>query len=383
MQAKGTLSASAVWFLVGPFDSDEPSRCVPIYTLPFVVGRRPDLTLSLACRAVSNLHAEITEHDGTLFLRDLGSTNGTYVNGQRISTAVALHNDDLVQFANVVFRVRQQSAVGSTNTVQEDFCDQALALIQFDKLMAEKAVTPFFQPIVSMPAREIVAYEVLARSRLFGLETPKEMFGVAAQLKMEKALSVMLRWEGVQASQALAGPPHVYLNTHPRELAEDGLLESIKQLREAHPRQRMTLEIHEAAVTDAVQMSEIRSTLTELNIGLAYDDFGAGQSRFNELARHPPDCLKFDISLVHEINSASAPRQQVLATLVQMAHDLDILALAEGVETEAESETCVQMGFDLAQGFLFGKPAPARCSRLRAAGENSAAARTELESARS
>ncbi len=66
-----------------------------------------------------------------------------------------------------------------------------------------------------------------------------------------------------------------------------------------------------------------------------------------------------------------------------MAHDLDILALAEGVETEAESETCGQMGFDLGQGFLYGKPAPARCSRLRASAEGSAAARTELENARS
>ncbi len=121
MQAKGTLSASAVWFLVGPFDSAEPSRCVPVYTLPFVVGRRPDLTLSLACPAVSNLHAEITEHDGTLFLRDLGSTNGTYLNGQRIGAAVPLHNDDLVQFASVVFRVRQQAPSAARTPCRRTF----------------------------------------------------------------------------------------------------------------------------------------------------------------------------------------------------------------------------------------------------------------------
>jgi EAL domain-containing protein (putative c-di-GMP-specific phosphodiesterase class I) len=360
MQAKGIHSASAVWFLIGPFDSAEPTRSVPIYTVPFLIGRRQDLTMSLACGAVSGLHAEITEHEGALMLRDLGSTNGTYVNGKRISETVTLRDDDLVQFANVVFRIRRQTAVGNTNTVQENFCDQALALIQFDKLMAERAVTPFFQPIVTMPTKKIVSYEVLARSRLFGLETPKEMFNVAAQLKMEKELSVMLRWEGVLASQTLIGPPHVFLNTHPCELAGDGLLDSLEKLREAHPQQRMTLEIHEAAVTDAVQMTNIRSVLGDLNISLAYDDFGAGQSRLNELAQQPPDYLKFDISLVHEINSASAPRQQLLAILVQMARDLGIIALAEGVETEAEDQTCRQMGFDLGQGFFYGRPAPAR-----------------------
>ncbi len=83
-------------------------------------------------------------------LRDLGSTNGTYVNGQRITAPVALHEDDLVQFANMAFRVRQQAAARQSHTVQENACDRALALVQFDKLMAEHAVTPFFQPIVSM-----------------------------------------------------------------------------------------------------------------------------------------------------------------------------------------------------------------------------------------
>ena len=109
-------------------------------------------------------------------------------------------------------------------TVHEDACDRAMALVQFDKLMAEHAVTPFFQPIVSMATREIVGYEVLARSRLFGLEMPKEMFHVAAELNLEVELSVMLRWEGVLAGQGLPESRHLFLNTHPRELSEPGLL---------------------------------------------------------------------------------------------------------------------------------------------------------------
>ena len=62
-----------------------------------------------------------------------------------------------------------------------------------------------------------MAYEVLARSRLFGLETPKDMFGVAQQLNLEVELSTMLRWEGVQVTQAMSPSPHLFLNTHPRE----------------------------------------------------------------------------------------------------------------------------------------------------------------------
>jgi EAL domain-containing protein (putative c-di-GMP-specific phosphodiesterase class I) len=263
-----------------------------------------------------------------------------------------------VQFANVAFRIRRQAAHNSGHTVQDNACDRAMTLVQFDKLMAQRAVTPFFQPIVTMAAQEIVAYEVLARSRLFGLETPKEMFGIAAELNLEVELSRMLRWEGVESGRAFAEPPHLFVNTHPRELVAPGLIESLEALRENYPSQRLTLEIHESAVTDGAQMAEIRAALIELNIGLAYDDFGAGQSRLNELVECPPDYLKFDMSLVRDIDSALPTRQQVVATLVQMVRKLGILALAEGVETEGESETCRQMGFDLGQGFFYGRPAP-------------------------
>ena len=201
MPANTKASARPVWFLVGPFDSAETIRYLPIYTIPFRIGRRLDLDLSLTCNTVSNTHAEITETGTVLILRDLGSTNGTYLNGQRVTAPVPLHEDDLVQFANMAFRIRQQAAVDSPVTVHEDACDRALTLVQFDRLMAEHAVTPFFQPIVSMTTREIVGYEVLARSRLFGLEMPKEMFHVAAELNLEIELSVMLRWEGVVAGR--------------------------------------------------------------------------------------------------------------------------------------------------------------------------------------
>lgn len=359
MAGASTASANAMWFLVGPFGGTEATRYLPIYTVPFVVGRRPDLALSLNSMSVSNLHAEFSEAGASLVLRDLESTNGTYVNGRRITGSVALHHDDLVQFANMAFRVQRQAACHSQHTACEDSCDRALALAQFDKLMAEHAVTPVFQPIVSMATEEIVSYEMLARSRLFGLEMPREMFRVAAQLTAEVELSRMLRWEGMRACQAADWSPHLFVNTHPRELAEPGLLASLRTLRDDFPGQKLTLEIHEAAIANPDCMAELRSGLNELAIGLAYDDFGAGQSRLNELAQSPPDYLKFDISLIRDIDAAKPQRQQVLASLVQMARDLGIVSLAEGVETQAEVETLRPMGFELAQGFFFGKPAAA------------------------
>ena len=109
------------------------------------------------------------------------------------------------------------------------------------------------------------------------------MFQAARLLDLEKELSIMLRWKGVEVSAAFPNSPHLFLNTHPSEL-NSGILESLRRLRELNRQQDLTLEIHETAITDVTQMNELRAALLDLDIKLAYDDFGAGQDRLLELA---------------------------------------------------------------------------------------------------
>jgi EAL domain-containing protein (putative c-di-GMP-specific phosphodiesterase class I) len=136
--------------------------------------------------------------------------------------------------------------------------------------------------------------------------------------------------------------------------------ESLREIRGISPSQPLTLEIHEAAVTDLALMRALQSVLNELNIQLAYDDFGAGQARLIELIEVRPNYLKFDMQLVQGIHSAPAERQQMLATLVDMVRDLGISPLAEGVECEADSMACRQFGFEFGQGYYYGRPASLR-----------------------
>jgi EAL domain-containing protein (putative c-di-GMP-specific phosphodiesterase class I) len=98
--------------------------------------------------------------------------------------------------------------------------------------------------------------------------------------------------------------------------------------------------------------------LDDLDMRLAYDDFGAGQARLIELVEVPPHVLKFDLSLTQQIDKAPAQRQHMLASLVHMVSDLGIQPLAEGMETASEAATCVQLGFELNQGFYYGQPMP-------------------------
>ena len=243
--------------------------------------------------------------------------------------------------------------------MQEEVHDQAFALVQLDRIISERAIVPHYQPIVNLANEEPIGYEVLARSNLVGMHGARDMFEAAVCLDVEVELSRMFRWEGIRTTASLANPPHLFVNTHPKELVEPGLEQSIRAVREVSPDQPITLEIHEAAVTDPASLKDLRSELNDLDIRLAFDDFGAGQTRLVELIEVRPDYLKFDMSLIRDIHLASAERQEMLGTLVRMVNNLGVLPLAEGIECVDEHTTCLQLGFQLAQGFLYGRPAPA------------------------
>jgi EAL domain-containing protein (putative c-di-GMP-specific phosphodiesterase class I) len=353
--ASDVTGALSTWFLVGQVVENEPLRNIAISSSTIRVGRRPDCDLHLPNMSVSGAHAEITPMAGALDVRDLGSTNGTFVNGIRITDRATVRKDDIVQFSSVAFRVQQEVCPDLRTNPSAD-SDRALALIQFNKLVSDQAVVPYFQPIVRLDSEETVGYEVLARSRLYGLTHPNEMFQAAAQLDLAAELSRIARSVGVHVGSQLADSTVLYLNTHPAEMNDPSLIGSLAEARAIHPTRPMVLEIHEAAVTDPKSMRELRASLIALDIRLAYDDFGAGQARLNELVEVPPDVLKFDMVLVRGIDQAPTGRQQMIGALVDMVIELGIQPLAEGIETAAEAKTCGELGFELAQGYHFGRP---------------------------
>jgi len=346
------------WMLMGKFGvaGDYTSRFIE--PTPFRVGRRPEAALTLPRATISGMHAEMNIRDDQLFVRDLGSTNGTFINGRRITEEAEIQEGDMLQFADVTLKVSCHLKQSDSRTMSEDFCDHALARVQFEKLMAEGIVTPYYQPIVDLRSRETIAFEVLGRSRLVGLETPGRMFAAANDLRQEAELSDLLRTKGVEVSQQFTDIPHIFLNTHPVEFVDQSSWDWVKQLRELAPVQALTVEIHEAAVTNVADMVRFCAMLKEYRIGLAFDDFGAGQARISELADVRPDYLKFDRQLISGLDQADATRQRFVERLVNAVHDIGVTPLAEGIETQGEEEVCIELGFELAQGYRLGMPYP-------------------------
>jgi EAL domain-containing protein (putative c-di-GMP-specific phosphodiesterase class I) len=148
----------------------------------------------------------------------------------------------------------------------------------------------------------------------------------------------------------------VFVNTHPVELSQPGLVESLEDLTRGAPAVQFTVEIHEGAIVNVAAIVELKASLRDRGMRIAYDDFGAGQARLLELGEAPPDMLKFDIRFIRGVNEAPPSKRRLLKSLVQITRDLGSEAVAEGVETAEEAAACTDIGFTHAQGYFFGMP---------------------------
>jgi EAL domain-containing protein (putative c-di-GMP-specific phosphodiesterase class I) len=359
-------SRQTLWYLEGSVDESGQVFRVPIVHLPFRIGREAGLELSLPSQVVSTLHAELSSSGDELKVSDLGSTNGTLVNNVPVEKPTPVRDGDIIQFATLAFRVRLAKAdaidnlLGSTAAIDAQLTLQlAENLGKLKTLLEQEAVSQLFQPIVGLSDREILGYEVLGRGAFEGLpDGIHDLFELAQPVGAEVDLCRVLRRQGVAACASLTGDHCYFLNTHPAELLDHSLVDSLRDARAAWPDLRIALEIHESAVTDPGSIRELQEELVALDMLLVYDDFGAGQARLVELAEVPPAYLKFDRSLIQDIDQAPAARVSLLEGLANMALELDITLIAEGLERQEELDFCSNLGFSYGQGYLLGVPEP-------------------------
>ncbi len=356
-----SFAHSSKWFFLAKSpEPGVPSR-VSIKA-PFRVGRREGFDLCLNCRNVSGLHAELMEEDGKLFVEDLNSTNGTFVNGIKIRVKTELNDGDTVQFGLAAFTVElikdDPSSLMNLGLDPSTMAKPETTEDRFARLL-DGGVVPFFQPIYNINGKEddLIGYEVLGRSRLFGLKTPKQMFAVATDLEKESELSRILRLRGIEAAEAsLPKDAKLFVNTHPAELDCEEIHQSLKVIRATFPEREIFLELPELVLYETEAFEDLFDAAKELNVQLVIHDFGAGQIRLAELSRMNPDVVKFDCALTQNIHEADEQRQKLVSAMAKMTNELGIIPMAEYVECSEEHDMLKEMGFHLVQGYHYGHP---------------------------
>jgi EAL domain-containing protein (putative c-di-GMP-specific phosphodiesterase class I) len=291
------------------------------------------------------------------------------VNQKVIEQAQLLEPDDTISIGKFKFIVQSISSSSSVTDQETIFATLSEELNELDlssyepkikELLRKRNVIPHFQPLLRFSDMAEVGYEILGRIDDEDLPSnPTELLDMAQCLGYASELSSLFREAGVELGKDLPGSPLLFVNSTKFEILEmDNLLASMQRIRDIAPAYKIVLEINEKAAADTKDLPILRDALKKMEMGLAFDDFGVGETRLVELSHTPPDYLKFDISLIKKIHLAPKRLHQMISTFVNASHDLGILTLAEGIECSEEAKICQQLGFDLGQGYFFGKPAP-------------------------
>jgi len=335
---------------------------VPLPRLPFCIGRNGGSDYIIASRDVSKRHVEFFLRQDQLHVRDLGSTNGTFLNGAPVTEA-ALQDGDILHVATHELRVVFGAPVSGCDQA-EVTCRKSLARPQnifyqdlLREILREKTVRTVFQPVVRLHDRATVGYEALGRVITDDMNVNTgELFSVANLCESASDLSRIFRSVAFRDAVRIPGEYYFFVNVHPVELAEAYFLTLLRDaLLDLPERCKVVLEIHEDTMVDSAALCRFHQQVKEMGLKVAYDDFGAGQPRLAELAEAPPDFIKLDMKLVRGIDQSSG-RQELIKALRQLSSQQNITMIAEGIETQQEADMCRDLGCELAQGYLLGRP---------------------------
>jgi EAL domain-containing protein (putative c-di-GMP-specific phosphodiesterase class I) len=157
----------------------------------------------------------------------------------------------------------------------------------------------------------------------------------------------------------LAARAPVAINLSAGSIARGGLIREVErrlELTGVEPG-RVTFEITEtAAAEDIDRAAKLIERLGELGCGIALDDFGTGFGTFTYLNRLAVSELKIDREFVSQVRD-SATNQRVVRTMIAVAQNFGMRTVAEGIEDDGTLKALAEMGVDLGQGYLLGRPA--------------------------
>jgi EAL domain-containing protein (putative c-di-GMP-specific phosphodiesterase class I) len=153
----------------------------------------------------------------------------------------------------------------------------------------------------------------------------------------------------------------VSFNLSPRQLWHGNLVGKIighLKWMKINPRSVLVEITESTAMTDPDRTIRILEELHGAGLRLAIDDFGTGYSSLSRLKAMPVDILKIDQSFIRDI-PADAHAMSMVKAIIQLAHGLGMVPLAEGIETEEQWRFLAENGCTLGQGFYFSRPVPA------------------------
>ncbi|MCU7723876.1 bifunctional diguanylate cyclase/phosphodiesterase [Actinoplanes sp. KI2] len=254
--------------------------------------------------------------------------------------------------------------------MRHDMTNHARLAGELHDAVANGELRLFYQPIFDLETGRVHGAEALIRWQhpTRGFVSPGEFIPVAEQSGLivpigawvlREACDQLARWTSRYGNAAIEA---INVNVAVRQLREATFVDEVAAAMHATGLgpANLIVEVTESSVVDGWQVRETLQALHETGIRLALDDFGTGQSSLSLLRAFPVDVLKLDKSFVDGITDHADPgRLAVAAAVAQLTEHLQLKAVAEGIESQAQHNRLRDIGYRYGQGFFMAKPLPA------------------------
>jgi diguanylate cyclase len=276
--------------------------------------------------------------------------------------------DELLQLADVAMYVakNERSGVIRYDRGQNHYDASKLSLVaELRHAIASDQLVLHYQPKVCLETQQVNGVEALVRWQhpTQGLLAPDSFIPLVEQTDLideltywvvKRALIDLPRMEGIQSALQMS------VNISARNLGRSDfapqILDALSRAQVAP--ERLTLEVTETSLmADPVRATSSLQEMHRAGVHVSIDDFGSGQTSLGILASLPITELKIDRSFIQDINSNPA-NEAIVRSMVELGHQLELVVVAEGVETKRELAAVLASGCDLVQGYLYARPMP-------------------------
>ncbi|MFF1383607.1 EAL domain-containing protein [Arthrobacter sp. NPDC058288] len=243
---------------------------------------------------------------------------------------------------------------------------------RLDRLFATRTLITAFQPICNLGTGEVVGAEALTRFVSSPFRSPDQWFVEADSIGRGRELEFLALETAMQAAADLPGHIYAAVNLSPSACLDPRLSDIVRNSG-LNPG-RIVVELTErSAVADYARLAAALAPLRSAGVRIAIDDVGAGFSSMRHILRLSPELIKLDRTIVAGIDSD--PNQRALCmAMVSFASQIGASLVAEGIQTNAELAAVAEMGVNIGQGYLLGRPSvlPSDWSRWRQRNRSSA-----------
>ncbi|MGL5033292.1 MAG: putative bifunctional diguanylate cyclase/phosphodiesterase, partial [Microcystaceae cyanobacterium] len=279
---------------------------------------------------------------------------------------------DILRDASIAVFQAKRNGKNSYQVMTSDLQSPAIRKLQIitelKQALKAQEFRIYFQPIMSLKNGQLAGFETLIRWQHpeRGLVFPGEFIAIAEESGLileidlwvlEAVCQQLQQW---QQQFKITVPLMLSLNFSPLAVKQGDTLERVKKpLKDINFKPwQLKLEVTETAFMDTFgSHCELLKNLQSLGLEFCLDDFGTGHSSLSRLQQLPVHTLKIDRSFVLQLESEKTG-VTVIKTIINLAHDLGMSVVVEGIETESQEQTLKRLGCDYAQGFFFAKPLP-------------------------